>query len=1206
MPLTRPLLTAWLTLHTLSVGCSPNGCAFLPGTGAPDSPSAAGAKGPTCRPFSEKVGPLPGVEPRHLTLEFWFEQLKGQQNLDEVLLTPEQIANLNASLQVPREEYYAQSDLLALFDVARMTKEVDERRAWARGKLSSGEYVGAKGAALPSEALAILEHKVDLTVAKPELRVILRDAQIHCAPTPVGFYSRSLDLRLDRNSCSALRAQDVVRVVATWPNGMKLIEGAFSHGWTRGDVPLSPPLPTGLAATFLKGPTLTVHGSPLTVGEGGAAVTVAEGTRLPAADNSGQQAYVATSAGFVTTSSEQGKFLRPTRRELTRRAVLQEAWRFMGTPYGLGDTGGGRDCSRLLLDVFASFDLDLPRHSSWQSKAGSFWVDVERVPEAERSLLFEAAAKKGIVLLHFPGHIMLYLGKNERGQPMVLHALGEYVEPCRHGSEPKGETLVRVKNITVSTLELGRGTSRKALLERITRVTVLGGTPGVELAGLAQLRPVANARIPPDKQCKDSQVAAIYFMPEQPNRRQPLRVVTATNQDPGPAALTLIDPDGERVVPDTVRLGGPPFGQVATLENPKPGKWKAVLADGNAVLACLRTVVGTRRPGRDRPDAGPIWTPRHRWDNAKENLYALFIERLFDYPMEDDRVWKNLHSLLRDPERNILFDYRGRSEDGELELVPDCADLPYVLRAYFAWKVRLPFGYRRCTRGRADTPPTCNEREAGDNLMSRLELPGKGGRMRPRRNVDAFELFVNTQLRSGVHSSSGRTAPKDDKTDFYPVALTREALKPGTVFADPYGHFLVLSDWIPQGPQGSGILVGVDAQPDGTVGQRRFWRGTFLFDADTKGGGAGFKAFRPVFFRRESVRVELGLDDEKSRSNAQARATANQAGASSAIASTAISRKGLKPGDSAAKASRSRANPAELCNARASGSRTSRSGPSNSRLCLSLPSVARSSKMGGQAMMASTGGDEAALGSTATIERVGFLEELRNGELRGSTRFRRFSLQQYQGTTDDFYLAVESLINPRPLDPKTVQLALVDALYEAVTRRVISVSNGENWQTEHPGEVIEMPDGGGIFLAMGAWEDFSTPSRDLRLLIAIDTVLGFSKTVRLGPQRFGLLPSEVSAKVAELDRLLGAELAKRTFSYGRSNGTAQQLSLKDVVARAASLEMAYNPNDCVEIRWGAPAGSPERATCQRHAPPEQREKMQKYRGWFSTRKRPRQ
>ncbi len=50
---------------------------------------------------------------------------------------------------------------------------------------------------------------------------------------------------------------------------------------------------------------------------------------------------------------------------------------------------------------------------------------------------------------------------------------------------------------------------------------------------------------------------------------------------------------------------------------------------------------------------------------------------------------------------------------------------------------------------------------------------------------------------------------------------------------------------------------------------------------------------------------------------------------------------------------------------------------------------------------------------------------------------------------------------------------------------------------------------------------------------------------------------------------------RRRFTYERSDGSSFSLSLADVLARAADLEMAYNPNDCPEARWGAPAGSEE-------------------------------
>jgi hypothetical protein len=391
--------------------------------------------------------------------------------------------------------------------------------------------------------------------------------------------------------------------------------------------------------------------------------------------------------------------------------------------------------------------------------------------------------------------------------------------------------------------------------------------------------------------------------------------------------------------------------------------------------------------------------------------------------------------------------------------------------------------------------------------MSRLELKGKGGPMQMHDDIEAYELFANTRVRRAVHSSSGRTSPDDDFTDFYPIPLTREALKPGTLFADPYGHLLVLADWIPQGTDKYGILVGVDAQPDGTVGRRRFWRGSFLFDPDTKGGGAGFKAFRPRLYVEEPIEVEFEMPGEE------------------------------------------------------------------------LPIL---------------------------VQRAGYTEEVINEDLRRTRKYTRYSLEQYKGTIDDFYAAVEALINPRPLDPKAMQVALVDALMEGVSRRVSSIDNGEAWIAAHPLEVVEMPEGASIFLTSGPWEEYSTPSRDLRLLIAIDAVLAFPRTVKSFPERFGIMESDVAARVAEVEKVLADELAERTFEYTRSDGSKQTLTLKDVVDRQVQLEMAYNPNDCVEVRWAAPEGSTERKTCNRHAPAEQRARMQELRDWFSSRKRPAQ
>ena len=185
-------------------------------------------------------------------------------------------------------------------------------------------------------------------------------------------------------------------------------------------------------------------------------------------------------------------------------------------------------------------------------------------------------------------------------------------------------------------------------------------------------------------------------------------------------------------------------------------------------------------------------------------------------------------------------------------------------------------------------------------------------------------------------------------------------------------------------------------------------------------------------------------------------------------------------------------------------------------------------------------------------------------------------------------------------------VSLVDALDESVSRRLTSVDNGEAYMAAHRYSTVEMPTGYAIFETSGPWEDFSTPSRDMRLLISVDTVYQFPERVRRAPERYGFPTSgeALGAAIGELEALLDTELAAREFAYTRSDGSRWSLTLADVVARRTLFEMAYNPNDCVEIRWSADPGSEEYAPCDRHAPSAQRDRMTSYRSWFADRQRP--
>ena len=196
-------------------------------------------------------------------------------------------------------------------------------------------------------------------------------------------------------------------------------------------------------------------------------------------------------------------------------------------------------------------------------------------------------------------------------------------------------------------------------------------------------------------------------------------------------------------------------------------------------------------------------------------------------------------------------------------------------------------------------------------------------------------------------------------------------------------------------------------------------------------------------------------------------------------------------------------------------------------------------------------------------EANGTLRRLSNREIAKNPQYGDYSLEQAKLGVEDFYDRMDDVMSPAPLDPARAMKGAITSLEEQVEARVTSVELGRKYQNKTPGE-IGMPDGAAIFQTTGAWEDFSTPARDFRLLIAIDVVRNFPERVARRAGRYAMPEGKSIADVkVELQRVLASELAKRKFSYTRSDGSKWTLSLKDVIDRTVALEMAYNPNDCV-------------------------------------------
>ena len=618
--------------------------------------------------------------------------------------------------------------------------------------------------------------------------------------------------------------------------------------------------------------------------------------------------------------------------------------------------------------------------------------------------------------------------------------------------------------------------------------------------------------------CASPAEVTILPTPMAPWTGMPLRVVVVADK-PVEGVLSLIAPDGS-VATKAERHEGPPFSWYAEVAAPAAGTWHAKLVRDGAPADCSPInrdiAVAARKPEAFRIPAGSIWQVRNNWNSANEALFSAWIEKLFDAPPEQKLDWKVWYEVLRDRSRNFLYDYLGRNEDHtQTGLRPDCADFVYFLRAYFAFKMGLPFGYANCSRGAGSSPPKCYqwfdvehpevtrpppppdqnaaaapapESPRGLGLFGRSQPDqsatpaAKAPPPKPKQPTNFGEYLRD--VADVVHSASARAG--DEGADFYTVSLTQQALRPGTVYADPYGHVLMVVRRVPEVNGTPGVFLAVDAEPDGSITRKRFWRGNFLFAHEPTLGAPGFKRFRPI------MREKNGSP----------------------------------------------------------------------------------------------------------------LKRLSNAEIGKNSNYGDYSADQAQMSAEDFYDRMDDVMSPDPLDPVKAMTDAITSLTEQINTRVTSVENGRKWQMKATGDA-SMPDGPAIFATTGPWEDFSTPARDFRLLIAIDVVRNFPDRFARRSNRYALPAGKSVEDVkAELKGMLDAELASRKITYTRSDGSPWTLSVKDVVGRAVEFEMAYNPNDCMEVRWAAPANSEEWAPCKRRAPEAQRTKMLNYRAWFRERRWP--
>lgn len=313
------------------------------------------------------------------------------------------------------------------------------------------------------EALpAVCEVRYALTTDRTNIRLL---------PEEAGWFESKDDMHYDQLQATVLDPSEPVAVlIDSQDKEFVFVESRTYAGWVK---------PSALTftdkATWTKYAApqnyLTVIASRKTIPQGKAFYQMGGKVLLRAADlqKDGSWAITMPTLDANGTFLEQG-FNIPNDNGVVKGALacsennlIRQAFRFLGEDYGWGGLEKNVDCSSFVQDVYRSVGIELPRDTSKQEKAMARSISLKNMTRDQRLAIIKKS-KPGS-LLFTAGHVMLYLGTDENGEPLVIHALSSYF------TFEDGKTIKHyVRKVIVSDLHF----QNKDKIEMIDRLTSVG------------------------------------------------------------------------------------------------------------------------------------------------------------------------------------------------------------------------------------------------------------------------------------------------------------------------------------------------------------------------------------------------------------------------------------------------------------------------------------------------------------------------------------------------------------------------------------------------------------------------------------------------------------------------------------------------------------------------------------------------------------
>lgn len=354
---------------------------------------------------------------------------------ERVLLDEAGVKNVNAALRQHNE---------TLVDLAAMPETITgneiERRieaVQALGDFDTASVPGLykNGAALTAYSYGFARKNCNLASLPQEehLRygIVTERANLRLLPEVAGWFESAGDTHYDTLQATALDPAEPVAILADSYDGkFFFVASRYYDGWlaksslglTDRDTWLGYVQPADFAVVTANKKRIAAPGGRSLLFQMGAKIPVRSAEsgrlqlRLPGAEAGKLREELVTLPADDTLHHG---FL-----PCTENNFIRQGFRFLGDVYGWGGLDDSVDCSAFVADVYRSMGVEIPRDADQQAKSMPDVTDLSGMSEKER-LAALSRCRPGTLLTNNT-HVMMYLGEDADGTPIVLQSMSSW------------------------------------------------------------------------------------------------------------------------------------------------------------------------------------------------------------------------------------------------------------------------------------------------------------------------------------------------------------------------------------------------------------------------------------------------------------------------------------------------------------------------------------------------------------------------------------------------------------------------------------------------------------------------------------------------------------------------------------------------------------------------------------------------------------